>query len=521
MRTLHWAMTALLIGILAAHWVRQPGYMDAEYYFSIAKEVTEGRGLAEPFLWNYLDDPQGLPHPSHLYWMPLPSLISALPMRLGGSTFRWAQTAFALMSAALPLLTLYAGRLLQADRRHWSRGAILSLVPGFYLAYFVTTDSFAPYALFGGLALLVAAHATEDPRTWRWLLAGALCGMGHLTRADGFLLLVPAAFAVYLSKHHRWRSVLFVVAGYAVVMVPWWARNLVVAGALLSPGSLRTLWALRYDELFIYPASVLTPARWWSSGLDVILLARLQAAGTNLLSLAAVNGLIFLAPFMAMGAWKLRGRPLVRLAIAYLSVVFLSMSLAFPFAGPRGGFFHSSVALMPALWAMAPLGLEGAVAWASKKRRWQEERAFRVLFGGAVALAAVVTAIVFVIRVVGTGAGVWPWERSHQEYQDAGEVLRALDRDPGLVAVNNPPGFYLATGLGSVVIPDGSPDILKRVIMQYGVEWVVLEANHPAGLNELYLDPGRVSWLEPARSHVNANGETVWFLRWKPSAATD
>jgi hypothetical protein len=306
-----------------------------------------------------------------------------------------------------------------------------------------------------------------------------------------------------------------------MVMTPWWIRNLTVAGALLSLGGVRTLWLLRYDELFIYPASLLTPARWWSSGLHAILLARLQAAGSNLLSLAAVNGLIFLGPLMVIGGWRLRSRPLVLLAVLYLSLIFLSMSVAFPFAGSRGGFFHSSVALMPVLWAVAPVGLEEAVSWVSRRRRWQQEQAFRVLFAGAVAMAAVVTVFIFVRRVVGVGGEVWVWERSQQEYEDVGEGLRALDDDPGLVAVNNPPGFYLATGLRSVVIPDGSPETLKQVMLRYGVEWVILEANHPAGLNELYLDASRVSWLKPAGSYINADGETVWFLKWMPSTATD
>jgi hypothetical protein len=167
------------------------------------------------------------------------------------------------------------------------------------------------------------------------------------------------------------------------------------------------------------------------------------------------------------------------------------------------------------------VGLEEAVAWVSRRRRWEQKQAFQVLFGGAVALAAVMTVLIFMRRVVGEGGQVWPWERSQQEYQDAGEVLRALDDNPGLVAVNNPPGFYLATGLGSVVIPDGSPETLRQVILKYGVEWVILEANHPAGLDELYHDPRQVPWLKPAGSSVSADGETVWFLKWKPSTETD
>jgi hypothetical protein len=495
--------------------------MDAEYSFSIAREIAGGRGLVEPFLWNYLDDPRGPPHPSHLYWMPLPSLIAALPMSLAAPSFRWAQAAFVLLSAALPLLTLYSARTLQLGRHLVDKGALLSLVPGFYLAYFLTTDSFTPYAVFGSLALLLAARAVEEPNLWRWLLLGVVCGLGHLTRADGFLLLLPAVYAAYLARRQQVRSLSLVAVGYFLIMLLWWARNLSVAGTLLSPGGLRTFWALGYDELYIYPASLLTPARWWSSGISAILSARLQAVGANLWSLVAVNGLIFLGPLMAVGAWILRGRPLVRLTVLYLAVAFLVMSLVFPFAGPRGGFFHSSAALMPILWALAPVGLEWVVSWLSRRRRWRDGQAFPVLFGGAFALACVVTGLVFVRRVVGEVSGGWEWERSYQVYQQVGQALRQLDPDPGLVAVNNPPGFYLATGLSSVVIPDGTPEALEQVILRYGVEWVILEANHPAGLRQLYQDPARDPSFVAEGSRDDAHGKVIWFLRWRPPTTTE
>jgi hypothetical protein len=57
-----------------------PGYMDAEYYFAGARRIFEGQGSTEMILWNYLDDPQGLPHPAHTYWMPLTSYVAALGM---------------------------------------------------------------------------------------------------------------------------------------------------------------------------------------------------------------------------------------------------------------------------------------------------------------------------------------------------------------------------------------------------------------------------------------------------------
>ena len=89
----------LLVAAIAARWVRAPGYMDADYYDVTARELAGGHGFSETFLWNYLDDPQGVPHPSHLYWMPLASVLAAAGMALFGNTFRAAQLPFVLLAA--------------------------------------------------------------------------------------------------------------------------------------------------------------------------------------------------------------------------------------------------------------------------------------------------------------------------------------------------------------------------------------------------------------------------------------
>ncbi len=69
---------ALVARIAFALPQQQPGYMDAYYYTVGAQQLAAGRGFTEPFIWNYLDDPSGLPRPSHQYWMPLPSILAAL-----------------------------------------------------------------------------------------------------------------------------------------------------------------------------------------------------------------------------------------------------------------------------------------------------------------------------------------------------------------------------------------------------------------------------------------------------------
>ncbi len=65
--------------------------------------VRMGHGFTEVYLWNYLDDPQSPPHPSHGYWFPLASILAAAGMWLTGSdSFYAGRLGFLLVAALIP-----------------------------------------------------------------------------------------------------------------------------------------------------------------------------------------------------------------------------------------------------------------------------------------------------------------------------------------------------------------------------------------------------------------------------------
>ena len=97
---------AVLVYFVVSLFVASPGYMDADYYFVTARQLAAGKGFSEPFIWNYLDNPSGLPHPSHTYWMPLTSLVAAGAMALFGDDFRAAQFPMIVSTVLLPLLAV-------------------------------------------------------------------------------------------------------------------------------------------------------------------------------------------------------------------------------------------------------------------------------------------------------------------------------------------------------------------------------------------------------------------------------
>jgi 4-amino-4-deoxy-L-arabinose transferase-like glycosyltransferase len=163
--------------------------------------------LIERLAWHYQNRPADVPQPSNAYWMPLPSLVSVLPMWLFGPSFRAAQLAHTLLSVLLPALTFVYARALLGPGRPARLAALFTIFSGTYFIYWVNTDNFTPFALAGAGALVLLGLGEPRPRRW-WLLAlsGACVGLAHLARADGILLLVLAPLVVWLHARRLRRA---------------------------------------------------------------------------------------------------------------------------------------------------------------------------------------------------------------------------------------------------------------------------------------------------------------------------
>jgi hypothetical protein len=515
MRRRKWLLLLIFgyaIAGLAAVWVGHPGYMDADYYYATARSLAAGDGFQEPFIWNYLDDPQGIPHASHLYWLPMTSLLAAAPMRLAGLSFRAAQIPFIMLTGLLPLMAARLSEWLGfGDRLSWVSG-LLAGFSGFYLPYFVTTDAFSLYAVLGGGILWLGASAARSPSARKWFLLGLLIAVANLTRTDGLLFLVVGLGAILLSRGRHFTSSGALVLGFALVSAPWLLRTWMITGSPFSPATSRVPWLLSYDELFAYPPGQLTFARWWGAGISELLAGRWDALVANLSTLLAVNGLIFQGPLILVAGLHVRSRPILKLSGIYLLLLLGLMSLAFPFAGARGGFFHSSTALMPLFWALTPKGLAVAVDWGSRNRGWNHREAGMIFQTAAVALALGITLAIFWSRVLRPGPQAPGWSASARTYERLAREVQELGLGDGTVAVNNPPGFYLASGTPAIVIPDGGISELRAVMERYEARIVILDVNHPRGLEELYAHPHSVDWLRLEASVELPGDKPIYIL---------
>lgn len=491
---------SLLVSTGVASTRAAPAYMDSAYYYATGIQLAEGKGFTEPFLWNYLDNPVGIPHPSHAYWMPLTSIVAALGIRLAPDLgFASAKFAFILLSALIPLLTASLTFSLTQKRDLALIAALLAIFSGYYLPFLTTTDSFNLYMLLGGSFLL----ALNLRQTWKKaILLGSLAALMHLTRADGALWLLIAALALFMQRvtrnsspeqsrrtqHatrftlHAFQNLLILALAYALLITPWLLRNYATFGSPLAPNGDQTLWQTSYNQLFAYPAGSLSMQTWLSSGWNTILDARLWALKLNLGTLLGVQGGIILLPFIIIGAWQLRKNAIVYTGLFAWLVIFLVMTFIFPFAGARGGFFHSGAALQPLWWALAPVGLERTIRWGVGLRGWRADEANRVFQWGLVGMAVLLSGAILWGRVLSPAAREQAEVTGVSLYRTIEAELLSGRADPhAAVITSNPPAFYLASGRPALALPDGDAETLFALAERYGARYLVLE---PGGVTE-------------------------------------
>ncbi len=464
-----------------------PGYLDSDYYFVGGLQLVDGNGFTEPFLWNYLDDPAGLPHPSHSYWLPLSSILAALSMYVSGQhTYEGARLIFILLAACIPPLTARLALDMIENRTLALTSGLLAVFSVYYLPFLPVTDNYAPFIILGGLIFLLM----KKEGWWVSLVMGILAGLMNLARSDGLLWLglvgllsLWRAFETEQPLTKKLQSFLFsgvlVVIGYLLVMGPWYARNITLFGSPMAPGGSRILWLTNYNEIFSFPAAQVSKVAWQEAGWGAALRVRLWALRMNLLNTFAAQGSILLFPFILIGFWKMRNDIRAKFAATGWVILFVAMTLGFPLIGARGGFFHAGASFQAFWWSLAPLGLQHFVQMLRDRKIFTARHAGKVFQGMLVVICAMLSGVIIQLRILQPG-----WHPEFQMYEKVEQILveRGAISDE-IAIVRNPALYYIVNGRSTIVMPPGGPDTILALASKYDASYFILE---PEGVLEEY-----------------------------------
>lgn len=491
-----------------ARFQTSPGYMDADYYFGGGIRLANGYDFSEDILWNYIDDPQGLPHPSHGYWMPLASIFASLPMvMLGNIDFFSARLIFIVIAACVGPLSAFLSMWILKKTEYAFLTGILSIISSFYLPYVTTIDTFGICMLLGigwfmtiNQILEIKSNQTNTGNIYlHYLGLGIIAGFFNLTRAEGIIwLLFSLCVVVYfdfiwkqakLGWVNFFQKATICLVGYLLVFGPWMIRNIFVFGSVFTQGNVRTLWLTNYDELFAYPASKLNFMHWWLSGFEIVK-SRALAFLQNIQTALAVQGQIVLFPLIVWGIWRLRKDPRVQIALSIWGVILFIMTIVFPYQGARGGFFHTGAALQPFFWVLVPVGFNEFILWGQRIRNWNIDQSSKIFKVSLIFLIAMISLVVIKNRIIGESIEqpVWGW--SNYIYHQVEQYLESQNiQKDDIVMVNNPPGYYVAAGRPAIVIPNEDENTVLDVSRRYGASYLLLESNHPYSLDGLFRVP--------------------------------
>jgi hypothetical protein len=498
-----------------------PAYPDSAYYVDAARALHDGHGLNVDFIWIFAEvggsipaNPV-LPVPAFAHWMPLASLVQ-VPFLFVFGDVAWAgDVPFALIGALAAPLTWAIARDLGTRRLVAIGAGILTALPLLSLPFMAQPDNFSLYQPLVTGSLWMAARGLRGSGR-SFVLAGLLAGLATLARTDGLLVLVALGLVV-VWDHTRARRARPLDAGgalvpeppptavipvraalaalgvFALVMAPWWARQLLTFGTLSpSTASGKVLFIRDIGEW----NSIATPAtldHLLGMGIVPLLITRIGgfiAAATIYAIL--VCGLV-LAPTLAVGAWARRHSADLVPFFSYAAILFLFSGLVSAIHVPGGTFIHSAVALAPYSYILALEGVGVGVAWIALRRpAWRAFVATRVFTSAAIVLSVL-------IAWLGVGSVHATWEARRDKATTIAAAFQQAKVPPtDRVMSIDAAGTKYWTGLGGVVLVNDPLGTILDVAFAYDIRWLVLDrTDGVASITPILAGTQQAAWLGP------------------------
>ena len=489
---------ALAIRVVAASQIGFPKPEDTAYYVGVARNLVEGwqgvpgRGLVSDAMWSFGTPPLVFPRPAFEVWLPLPSLLAAIPLALSRATapipletaMRSAQVVSTVAGALVVVLTWRLGADVAQERslpvgraRTLAVGA--GLTAAVYLPLLLHSALPDSTMLFGALvlgAIVLMTRVLREPRGGRFLdprllAIGLLIGLAALTRNEAVWLALTWAWLAFrragVDGRTRLRLVGVVAIVSLIVFAPWAARDWAVFGNPLPGQAATNALSVSGFDIFAWNHPP-TLARYLGVGAGGLLEMRSTGLAHNLF-----NVLLFLGiPVSLLGLvalpWQGRDRAL-RPVVLVAVLTFFATSLLFPVATTWGTFLHASAPAAVLLIVSAVGVLDAGLAALGRRMGWERPIAW---LGPLLTVFASALFSVALLPAFGAGA-----QATQRTYEVLAREMAAIGAplDGSSPVIHDFPIWMAETErVPTLALPDESPADVLDLATHFGAKWLIV-----------------------------------------------
>jgi hypothetical protein len=461
---------------------RMPGHGDSAFYYTVAKNIVDGRGLVVDYVVYFFVGLAPIPHYAGDFWNPLAEILLSLPMRLLGKSVFNALLASIAAGCVPALVAFFAARRFSDSIPFSILAGILTFFSPYEVWVSSLTEAIIFFGAFGSLALLFAIKGREKPRQF---LVAALCtGLAQLVRQDGILLLFTLLVCIGFAPI-RPRTKLGVaglaLAIHLLVISPVLIRNYAMFHSPFTPGPASTMFMTTYEDFHSYGKELdwtMLRAAW---GIRGLITKRLHTAAENLSAIQFfMNPLVLLLASLGAANLFIRRRHPDRLHVFLPVLVFAVFEYLFytvlvSFSGP-GSLPKGLAVVMPFVCILIVDLLDSFV------------RPTLVLAGVVLVLAAYTGYRGYQSNYRST---VY-YNRAYENYES---VQSMILRDAGASGIPQSSIVIMArdvwdvaeaTGFKAVMIPNNDLETILFVARHYNVQYMLLPAPRKA-LDDIYL----------------------------------
>jgi hypothetical protein len=519
-------VVALAVRAFAATQITFPRPEDVAYYVGVARNLLEGHGLTTDAIWSFQTPPLSFPRQAFEVWLPLPTLLAAIPMALLGTTFPAAQVSSVIVGSIVAVLAWrLAADVAVARALPPGRARTLALGTGLTAAVYlplvlasVEPDSTMPFAalvLVGcllmtrlsrrlslqgvrreGIEAFVDRTVRDLGRRSRERVAlGVVLALAALTRNEAIWLAltfgfiewsnVRRAFPILSDRLGAWGINVIPVALVAILtFAPWAFRDWIEFGSPFPGQALTNALSLDGRDIFAWQDRP-TLARYLGAGLGTLVELRWDGLIHNVVSVLLLLGVpLSIVGFVGLpGAGRPapdRGSPAspfidrpnpLRPLVIFSVVTFLVATLVFPVSTTWGTFLHAAGAIHVLLVISALLVLDRVIAWVGRRRGWTNPVAW---LGPAFAIAGCLLFSAVLLPADGRAArdtadkyAAIAWAFSPEGAAAAGDAGVDLTAEPGPVITDSPIWFAEATRHHAIALPNESPDGVRDLARHF------------------------------------------------------